>query len=303
MDTLSIVLMVAALLGGLLRAYINGSLAQKQTIGDIVITGAAGGSFPMLGVIPKDISFFHAGLMMFGVAYVASDALQRIYTGMVSRFAGPLIPPKSVFVMPIAIALLAGCATTAGQQATATVLKAIPASDLAKIDHALDQLANHGLIQLAATDAADTQKWVDAQAATLGPIKTAQARVCPTMVALAGQDLQAKIQALRDAIKAAQVQAAADAGMQGPEVILFLTQLKFGASGDPQANVNKLLQDVGTRLDAVVQGCLPLFPTKQVNELLNLIGQTGLTAYMPALAPFIAASGGPLGGLMKLTGQ
>ncbi len=130
MDTLSLVLMVAALAGAVLRAYLNGTLRHKEAIGDIVICGVAGGVYTSFGVLPKDLSLFHAALIMFAVAYVAADALQALVKSVVTRFTGPLIP-KPVLLLPMLLAgALAGCtAPISGsltKDITATVAPATP---------------------------------------------------------------------------------------------------------------------------------------------------------------------------------
>ncbi len=133
MDTLSLVLMVAALAGAVLRAYLNGTLQKKETIGDIVICGIAGGVYTAVGSFPKDLSIFHAALIMFAVAYVAADALQALVKGVVGRFTGPLIPPttKPICILSLLLPLaLVGCTTpisgTLTKDITAVVAPAAP---------------------------------------------------------------------------------------------------------------------------------------------------------------------------------
>lgn len=192
-------------------------------------------------------------------------------------------------LMPVL--MLVGCATVVPPDAPVTIgTLTAPAPPAAAQDSvavvALGALADNPLLRLAAKDATDTLAWVEANKATLGPLKTFRASQCPTAVILAIGDLREKVLALQARVRALEGRVAE--GPKAPELILALTRLKFGDAPNPQAAIGQLKDDIGTRIAAVTLSCAGLFPAKQLADLARLAGRAGIlsTPFAP-LAGFL----------------
>ncbi len=147
------------------------------------------------------------------------------------------------------------------------------------------QLANNDLAKAATADADKTLAWVDAEVAAqrLSPLKAAMAKVCPTMVKMAAADFKDKVLALKAALDNLKTQGQ-DMDLSKPQVIYVLTRLKYGQGFNPQQKIAELKDDVITRLDALLTGCLGLLPVKQANQVLKLAVKLGLVSQVPVLA-------------------
>lgn len=181
-----------------------------------------------------------------------------------------------------------GCATTAGSNVLAKtdigpdVVQAL--TDLkAKIQP---------LIQIVGDDAKATRSWADGY---LGPngkspdaLKYQLALACPAATDAIGTTIN---QTIDDLI--AQIQ-----GMTGPSdpdapkgrLMLFLTQLKYGPATNPQDKLNGLKAKLALQTDTLFTGCAHLFPKKQVNDIIKLLGKAGV----------VGISGGSLAPVMGL---
>lgn len=166
-------------------------------------------------------------------------------------------------------ALLPACATTdvlTGQALTPEVGK----DDI----DPLTQLANNGLIAAVLDDAAETERWVMAQA-NLDPVRQELALACPRAARFAATDFHDKVLALKALVD--QVGTGLYmVNLQQPRLMLRLTQLKYGNEPDLEERIATLRADVALRLDALFTGCAHLFPKRQVLDLAKLAGKAGL---------------------------
>jgi biotin carboxylase len=84
------------------------------------------------------------------------------------------------------------------------------------------------------------------------------------------------------------IQAPPDPGAEQGYLMLALTTLKYFPGKSPQDQFADLKAKFSTQLDALFTGCAHLFPKKQFNELVALLGKFGaLGASGGAAAPFL----------------
>lgn len=148
------------------------------------------------------------------------------------------------------------------------------------------------LIQVVGDDAKATRLWADGY---LGPngkapdaLKYQLALACPAATDAVGAAINGTIDDL-----IAQIQ-----GMSGPtdpeapkgRLMLFLTQLKYGAAVDPKAKLDGLKAKLALQTDTLFTGCAHLFPKKQVNDIIKLLGKAGV----------VGISGGSLAPVMGI---
>jgi hypothetical protein len=171
----------------------------------------------------------------------------------------------------IPLLVINGCATTDVISGAPIVL---PAKDKATIDDALVQLANNPLIAAALQDADATVLWVNAQKWD-DPMKLQLALACPAAIKAAATDFHDKVLLYKAKFDALNLDVQ-NIDLEKPQLVLRLTQLKYGVGFDPKAELAVIRADVNLRLDALFTGCAHLFPKKQMNELLVLAGKAGL---------------------------
>lgn len=179
---------------------------------------------------------------------------------------------------------LAGCASSGTIPLAGTPL----AKD---VSAALGKLADNKLLTAVKKDTTDTKAWVaTGPDAPTDPLLRAKALVCPTMVDLATDNLTTKILALQALLDPPTIADAGAASSANPEIILFLTKLRYStnAGANPQVLIATLKKDIFERVTAVVDGCRAIFPAKQVEEMLKLAEKAGiLTVSGGTLAPFL----------------
>lgn len=184
--------------------------------------------------------------------------------------------------------LAAGCATTVGQSAETKIMDKLGPDAV----QALQDLKKMPIIEKVRQDAAATRAWANKVLGPNGtkpdPLKYQLALACPTAADAVGGRIDATIDGL-----IAQIQ-----GMSAPQdpnepqgfLMLFLTQLKYGDQPNPQEKLKALQAELSLQADALFTGCQHLFPKKQVNDAIKLLGKAGITGF----------SGGTLAPLMGI---
>jgi hypothetical protein len=188
---------------------------------------------------------------------------------------------KHLWLTPLLLIVLligAGCATSVGQNIESKI-----ATDLGPdAIKALQDLKALPIIAKIKQDAAATRAWANKVLGPTGtkpdPVKYQLALACPTATDAVGDMINKTIDGL-----IAQIQ-----GMQGPVddsnaqqgfAMLFLTQLKYGDQPSPQDQLKNLQAQVALQADALFTGCAHLFPKKQVNDALKLMGKAGISVF------------------------
>jgi len=154
----------------------------------------------------------------------------------------------------------------------------------------LQDLKKLPIIEKVRQDAAATRAWANKVLSPTGtkpdPIKYQLALACPTAADAVGGMINQTIDGL-----IAQIQ-----GMQTPPdpnepqgfLMLFLTQLKYGDQPNPKDQLKTLQAQLSLQADALFTGCAHLFPKKQVNEAIKLMGKAGIVGFSGgAAAPFM----------------
>lgn len=285
MDTVTIVLILTAALGAFVRALNTNDQAWKsvQTVTDVLIGGALGALTPLVWTIPgKNLT--EQGAVMF---LLALGGLQTV-KDLLTRFGVsiPKFTAKSLLLPLAGLLALTGCATTLGQQAEQGLAAAL-GPDAIK---ALQDLKALPIIAKVKQDAAATRAWADKVLGPVGakpdPVKYQLALACPTATDAVGGMIQQTLDGLIAQIQA--MQTPADPNEPQGFAMLLLTQLKYGDQPNPQARLNGLKAQLALQADALFTGCAHLFPKKQMNDALRLLGKAGIVGF----------SGGTLAPLM-----
>lgn len=194
----------------------------------------------------------------------------------------------AVLIAAVFITLgLTGCATTLGQGNEQKIVAKLGPDAIA----ALQELKTNPLIAKIKQDAAATRAWATRN---LGPngtkpdaMKYQLALACPTAADAVGARIDATIDGLIAQIQSMSV-APEDPNAPQGYLMLFLTQLKYGDQPNPQDKLKALQAELSLQADALFTGCQHLFPKKQVNEVLRLLGKAGVTGFSGgSLAPLM----------------
>lgn len=199
-------------------------------------------------------------------------------------------------VLALIVLVTAGCGTVAQTQIDQALVKFAPADQGASVDQALADLESNPLTKAIDKDVADTIAWVkgkQAETPPMDPLKAQLALACPTAVNAVKGTIVQNLEALRALLKGVQT-TGQGAGAPSPEVILFLTQLKYGDNTDPSVQVANLRATLSLQVDALFTGCGHLFPKKQVNDFLKAAVGAGLTVSSPGAMAIIGPAIGIL---------
>jgi hypothetical protein len=284
MDWTSVVLIGTAALGAFFRALNTNDQKWKsiQTLTDVVVGGAVGVLTPLLWTIPGK-NLIEQGAIMF---LLSLAGLQTVKDGL-AKFgvAIPKFTASSLVAFFVPLALM-GCATTYGAKAQQTVAPRL-GPDLVG---ALTELKNFPLLTTVANDAKATRAWADKTLSATGtnpdPVKYQLALACPTATDAVGGLINQTIDSIITQITA--MTTPPDPNAPQGFLMLFLTQLKYGPQPDPKAQLAGLRGSLALQMDALFTGCAHLFPKKQANDLVKLLGKAGIVGFTGgAAAPFI----------------
>lgn len=176
---------------------------------------------------------------------------------------------RSLAILSLVVAL-AGCAT-GGSLASSPA----PEPGLPSLDEILNGIQHHLLFQWAEEDADRTVTWVlrggDPQR-PLDALDQQLALQCPTVVKLAVEDFQAKV----DRLRALHAQVERDRGLpeagSNPYLIYQLTVFKWGAGmANPAFQFVQVRADILRRINAVRSGCRGLVPVLDLDALGSLV--------------------------------
>ena len=167
-----------------------------------------------------------------------------------------------------------GCTTTLGHGVLADV-----GGDIGKglVTH-LAEIRDNDLFKIVAQDAKATRAWAETQFGPTGKtpdqLKYRLATACPDATDAVGDLIQKTV---NDMIAQVEI-ATAPPDPNAPRgfAMLALTQLKYGDGPNPRAKIATLRKALALQTDVLWTGCSHLYPKKQSQDLLLLLGKAGI---------------------------